>query len=92
MNDAIVCRLSPVKTLTVSAAPLRELLNFLIYERQPGLLNERARRQPALSWEKIPLTTKELGTGLKAERRDKNGKLFFNCEKAEIHRAILLDN
>jgi hypothetical protein len=92
MNDAIVCRLSPVKTLTVSAAPLRELLNFLIYGRHPELLNERVRRQPVFSWEKIPLTTKELGTVLKAESRDKNGKLFFNCAKAEVHRAILLDN
>lgn len=42
MNDAIVCKLSPVKILAVSAAPLRELLNFLIYGRHPELLNERA--------------------------------------------------
>ncbi len=92
MNDAIVCKLSPVKILAVSAAPLRELLNFLIYGRHPELLNERARRQPSLSWEKMPLTIKELGFVLRAESRDKNNKLFFNCEKPEIQRDILLDN
>ncbi len=92
MNDAIVCKLSLVKILAVSAAPFRELFNFLIYGRHPELLNERVRRQPVFSWEKIPRTMKELGTVLKAESRDKNGKLFFNCAKAEVHRAILLDN
>ncbi len=78
MNEAIICKPSPVKLLAVSAAPLRELLNFLIYGRHPELLNERAQRQPALSWEKIPSTIKELGNVLKAESRDKNGKLFFD--------------
>ncbi len=92
MKDAIVCRLSPVKTLTVSAAPLRELLNFLIYGRHAELLTERARRQPSLSWEKIPLTIKELGIVLKAESRAKNGKLFFDCAPSEHHIAVLLDN
>lgn len=92
MNDSIVCKPSPVKTLAVSAAPLRELLNFLIYGRHVELLTERARRQPSLSWEKIPLTIKELGIVLRAESRDKNGKLFFNCERAEKHIAVLLDN
>ena len=31
MNETVTCKLSPVKVLAVSAAPLRELLNFLIY-------------------------------------------------------------
>ena len=31
MNEVIVCKPSPAKVLAVSAAPLRELLNFLIY-------------------------------------------------------------
>ncbi len=31
MNETVACKLSPVKTLAVSAALLRELLNILIY-------------------------------------------------------------
>ncbi len=92
MNEAIACTPSPVKTLLISAAPLRELLNFLIYLRMPDLLTERSRRQPPLSWEKHPLTIKELEIILRAESRDKNGKLFFNCEKTENHVVVLLDN
>lgn len=92
MNEAVVCKSSPVKTLAVSAAPLRELLNFLIYLRHAELLTERARRQPALSWEEIPSTVRELGIVLGAESRDKNGKLFFNCERTDKHVAVLLGN
>ena len=92
MNEAVICKSSPLKTLAVSAAPLRELLNFLIYRQHNELLTERARRQPSLSWQKHPLTIKELGIILRAESLDKNGKLFFNCEKTEKHVAVLLDN
>lgn len=92
MNDSIVCKLSPVKNLAVSAAPLRELLNFLIYGRHAELLTERARRQPALSLPKIPSTAKELKETLKAERLDKNGKLSFDCLEGKHHVAVLLDN
>jgi hypothetical protein len=92
MNETVICKLSPVKVLAVSAVPLRELLNFLIYGEHADLLTERARQQPPLSWEKHPLTIKELGITLRAESRDKNGKLFFNCEKTEKHVAVLLDN
>ena len=92
MNENIVCKPSPAKILAVSAAPLRELLNFLIYGQHAELLTERARCQPLLSWEKYPLTVKELGIALRAESLDKNGKLFFNCEKTEKHVAVLLDN
>lgn len=55
-------------------------------------MTERARCQSLLSWEKYPLTIKELGIALKAESLDKNGKLYFNCEKTEKHVAVLLDN
>lgn len=92
MNETVTYKSSPVKILAVSAAPLRELLNFLIYGKHAELLTERARRQPPLSWEKHPLTIKELGIALRAESRDKNGKLFFNCERTEKHVAVLLDN
>ena len=90
MNEAIVCKSSPVKTLAVSAAPLRELLNFLIYGRLPELLTERARQQPAVS--EIVSHVKDLKAFLKAEKRDKNGKLFFDCDGRENHAAVLLDN
>ena len=92
MNDSIVCKLSPLKNLAVSAAPLRELLNFLIYGRHAELLTERMRRQPALSPEKIPSTIKDLKDVLKARHLDKNGKLFFDCVANCNHIAVLLDN
>lgn len=92
MNDSIVCKLSPIKTLAVSAAPLRELLNFLIYGRHIELLTERARQQPTVFLETVPADVRDLKNVLKAERLDKNGKLFFDCEKSEHHVAVLLDN
>ena len=92
MNDSIVCKLSPIKTLAVSAAPLRELLNFLIYGQHPELLNERARRQSIPALEKIPATVRELKDVLKAEKCDKNGKLIFDCADNENHAAVLLHN
>ncbi len=92
MNEAVICKASPVRILAVSAAPLRELLNFLIYGEHTELFTERARRQPPLCWEKRLLTIKELGIALRAENCDRNGKLFFNCEKTEKHAAVLLDN
>ena len=92
MNETIVCKPSPVKILTVSAAPLRELLNFLIYGRHVELLTERTRRQPALSLAKIPSTVKDLKDVLKARHLDKNGKLFFDGAAIRDHVAILLDN
>lgn len=90
MNEAIVCKPSPIKTLAVSAAPLRELSNFLIYARSPELLTERARKQPAVS--EIASNVNDLKDFLKAEKRDKNGKLFFDCDGRENHAAVLLDN
>lgn len=90
MNEAIVCKPSPVKTLAVSAAPLRELSNFLIYGRSPELLTERARKQPAVM--EAASNVKDLKAFLKPEKRDKNGKLFFDCARSENHAAVLLDN
>ena len=88
----MVCKPSPVKILTVSAAPLRELLNLLIYGQNPELLNERVRRQPIPALEKIPAIVRELKDVLKAERCDKNGKFFFDCAASENHAAVLLHN
>ncbi|MGC2236041.1 MAG: hypothetical protein WA584_07760 [Pyrinomonadaceae bacterium] len=90
MNEAVLCKPSPVKTLAVSAAPLRELSNFLIYRRSPELLTERARKQPAVM--ETASNVKDLKAFLKAEKRDKNGKLFFDCDGRENHVAVLLDN
>ncbi len=82
-----------MKTLAVSAAPLRELLNSLIYGVHAKLLTERALwRQPALSAASIPTTAKELKHFLNATRLDKNGKLFFDCSPREHQIAVLLDN
>lgn len=93
MNETVFCKLSPVKTLAVSAAPLKELLNFLIYRQHGELLTERARRQPVLSLPKIPSAAKDLKDVLKARRLDKNGKMFFDCAAPnEHHVGILLDN
>ena len=92
MSEAIVCKPSPVRTLTITRSPLRELLNFLAYRQHPELLNERARRQPIPALEKFPATIRELKDILKAEKCDKNGKLFINCEKSKDHIAVLLHN
>lgn len=91
MSESIVCKPSPVKTLSVSRAPLRELLNFLVYASRPGLLNERARRQPSLSLEKVPSNVRELKDFLGAKRCDKNEKFFFDCVKPENHILIRLN-
>ncbi|MDQ3747726.1 MAG: hypothetical protein M3367_01740 [Acidobacteriota bacterium] len=92
MSNAIVCKPSPVKTLTVSRAPLRELLNFLTYASHPELLNERARKQPPVSLERVPSSVKDLKDVLGAEKCDKNEKLFFDCEKGENQATVLLHN
>lgn len=92
MNEAIVCS-TPVKTFSVSRAPLRELLNFLFYGRYPELLNERALwQQPFVFSEKMPRGINELKDFLGAEKCDKNKKLFFDCEKGENQAAVLLHN
>lgn len=92
MNEAIICQPSPVKILSISRAPVRELLNFLVYGSHPELLNESARRQPFIFLEKIPRGVNDLKDFLGAEKCDKNKKLFFDCEKGENQVAVLLDN
>lgn len=92
MNKVIICKLSPVKTLSVSRASLRELLNFLTYGQHPELLNERARKQPFSALDKIPKSVRDLKDILKAEKCDKNEKLFFDCQNREHHIAVLLHN
>ena len=92
MNENIVCKPSPAKTLAVSAAPILELLNFLIYNQRKELLTERARKQPALSLPRIPSNAKELKDFLKTKQLDKNGKLFFDCRENGQQVAVLLDN
>jgi len=92
MNENIICKPNPAKTLAVSAAPVRELLNFLIYNQRRELLTERARKQPELSLTKVPSDAKELKDVLKASRLDKNGKLFFDCGESDQQVAVLLHN
>lgn len=92
MNENIICKSNPAKTLAVSAAPLRELLNFLIYNQSSELLTERARKQPVLFLPKTPSNTKELKQFLNASRLDQNGKLYFDCRERNRHVAILLHN
>lgn len=92
MNEVIICQPSPVKTLAVSRFPLRELLNFLAYQQHPELLIERVRRQPVPVLEKFPSTVRELKEVLKAEKCDKNEKLFIDCNAKNNHIAVLLHN
>ena len=92
MNENIICKPSPAKTLAVSAAPIRELLNFLIYNQRRELLIERARKQPRFSLPKVPTDAKELKEVLKALKLDKNGKLFFDCGESNQQVAVLLHN
>ena len=92
MNENIICKPSPAQTLAVSAAPLRELLNFLIYNQRSELLTERARKQPCLSLPNVPSDVKELKKFLNASRLDKNGKLYFDCRASNRQVAILLHN
>lgn len=92
MNENIICKPNPAKTLSVSAAPLRELLNFLIYNRSRELLTERARKQPVLTVPSLPSNVRELKDFLYASRLDKNGKLFFDCGESDQQVPILLHN
>ena len=92
MNEAIVCKPSPAKTLAVSRAPIRELLNFLIYIQTSELLCERARKQSFPIFNKFPIIVRDLKDVLKAEKCNKNEKFFFDCEKSQHHIAVLLDN
>jgi hypothetical protein len=92
MNEAIIGLPVPLKTLSVTEAPCRELCNFLVYLRNPEILNERARRQPALYFSKFSQTVREIGDMLGAERCKKNRKLYFDCAESRNHRGVLIHN
>lgn len=93
MNEAIICRPNPAKTLALTEAVCRELRNFLIYRQHPEILNERARHQPkSLSLEKIPADVREIGELLGAERCERNRKLFFDLAHRENLRSVLIHN
>ena len=92
MSEAIISLPTPLKSLAVTEAVCRELCNFLIYLDNPEILNERARRQPTLSFDNFPLTVREIGEILGAEKCEKNRKLYFDCTKTENHRGVLIHN
>lgn len=93
MNEAIVCRPNPAKTLALTEAVCRELRNFLIYRQHPEILNERARHQPRNSViEKIPADVREIGELLGAAKCERNRKLFFDCSQTENLRSVLIHN
>lgn len=76
----------------VTEVPCRELCSFLIYQNNPELLNERARRQPTTDFENLPTSVKQVGELLGAEKCEKNRKLYFDCTETENHRGILIHN
>ena len=92
MNEAILSLPTPVKTLSVTQTPCRELCNFLVYCQNPEILNERARRHLVRVFDKIPASVKEVGELFGAEKCEKNRKLYFDCTKTENHRGILIHN
>lgn len=92
MNESIICKRSPAKVLAVTAVPLKELLNFLVYRQNPEILNERARRQPILSLANFPMNIPQLGAVLRAEKCESGRKLYFDCADSQNHRSILIHN
>lgn len=92
MNDSIKCRLIPAKTLALTNVVCHELCNFLIYQNNPEILNERARRQPLIALPKLPKSVQEVGKLLRAEKCEKGRKLYFDCTDTENHRSILIHN
>lgn len=92
MKEAIVCKPSPARILAVTAAPLNELLNFLIYLQNPEILNERARSQPPLQLTKFPTNVSDLSELLDAAKCERQRKLYFDCTRTEKHRSLLIHN
>ena len=92
MEKSVISLPTPLKTLAVTESPCRELCNFLIYLNNPEILNERARRQTALSFDKLPRTVREIGEILGAKKCEKNRKFYFDCTKTENHRGVLIHN
>ena len=93
MNEAIVCRPNPAKTLALTEAVCRELRNFLIYHQHPEILNERGQHQPNSSVvEKIPADVRGVGELLGADKCESNRKLFFEIARRENFRSVLVHN
>lgn len=92
MNEVIIGLPMPLKTLSVTEAPCRELCNFLIYLDNPEMLSEGARRQPALSFGEFPQSVREVGEILGVERCERNRKLYFDCANTQNHRGVLIHN
>lgn len=92
MNDSIISLPTPAKKLVITETPCREFCNFLIYRHNPEILNERARRQPSISFPKLSANVRDVGEILGAERCEKERKLYFNCADTENHRGILIHN
>lgn len=93
MNEAIICRPNPAKTLALTEAVCREQRNFLIYRDNPEILNERARHQPkAATVEKIPSDVREIGKLLGASKCERNRKLFFDVARRKNLRSVLIHN
>jgi hypothetical protein len=93
MNEAIICRPNPAKTLALTEAVCRELRNFLIYRQHPEILNERARHQPqTAAIEKIPADVRQIGELLGADKCERNRKLFFDVAQTGNLRSVLIHN
>lgn len=92
MQEAIISLPTPAKKLIITEAPCRELCNFLIYQNNPEILNERARRQPILRLTKLPVNVREVGQILGAEKCKKGRKLYFDCADSANKRGILIHN
>lgn len=92
MNESIICRPTSAETLAVTNVVCRELCNFLIYQKNPEILNERGRQQPLVSMLTLPATVQEVGKLLNAEKCEKGRKLYFDCTDTRNHRSILIHN
>ena len=92
MKEAIVCKPSPVKILALTNFVCRELCNFLTYQSNPEILNERARKQPQISLPKLPTNVREVGILLGAKKCEKGRKLYFDSTDTENQRGILIHN
>ena len=92
MNKAIISRPTPAKTLAITEAVCREFSNFLIYQNNSEILNERARKQPSIFLPKLPTNVREIGIVLRAKKCEKGRKLYFDYADTANHRGILIHN
>lgn len=92
MIEKIVVRVNPANTLAITESPLKELCNFLIYQNNPEILNERARRQLNNKLRNIPTTVQDAGKFLGAAKCEKARKLYFDCTDTANNRSILIHN